>query len=85
MTSEVINVGKLMRQEAYFQMGKRKKIKKFRVANFAVQEEISFLKALIETHVAGICERLTNTSRTTILSEDIIQENGFKKVIKEAK
>lgn len=83
MSSEVINVGKLMRQEAYFQTGKKKKIKNFRVSKAAVQEEISFIKALIESHVSGICEKLNHTTRTTIQEEDIIQENGIKKVIQE--
>jgi histone H3/H4 len=83
MSSEVINVGKIMRQEAYFQTGKKKKIKNFRISKNAVQEEIGFLKALIETHIAGICERLNNTTRTTIQEEDIIQENGIKTIIQE--
>lgn len=83
MSSEVINVGKLMRKEAYFQTGKRKKIQNFRISKDAIQEEISFLNALVEAHVAGICEKLSNSKRTTIMADDVIMENGFKRIIKE--
>jgi histone H3/H4 len=81
--SEIINVGKIMRQEAFLKATKRGKQIDFNVSAKAVQEEISFLKAKIESDVFSICERLYNESRSknnmrkTIMDKDVVLANGF--------
>lgn len=69
--SEIINVGKKMREEAYY--GKTY----FKVSKRAIQEEISYFNALIEAHMNSICKRLLiENRRKTVLEEDIVRENG---------
>lgn len=63
MTSEIINVGKLMRQEAFYQNGKRGKMYRFKVSSKAVQEEISFLVAKLESDVFMACEKYYNDAK----------------------
>lgn len=81
MTSEVLNIGKIIRLEAYQKRGKRGKTT-LRVSEDAIQEEISFLKALVESHVNYAGELAIKNKRKTITSEDIIQANGVKETIK---
>jgi histone H3/H4 len=72
--SNVINVKARMLEEAHY--GKTY----FRVSDKAIQEEISYLNALIEVHMSNICKRLlldgSRKKRKTVLEEDIIRENG---------
>jgi len=86
MSSEVINVGKLMRQESYLRNGKRGKTYQFKMSAKAVQEEISFLKAKIEGDVFAVCERHFNEAKRkhnlggmkkTVMPDDIVMVNGF--------
>jgi len=73
-----------MRQEAYLQATKRGKRIDFNVSAKAIQEEISFLNAKIESDIFAICERLYNESKQrrkpmqkTILEKDVIMANSF--------
>lgn len=86
MSSEVINVGKLMRAEAYIQNTKRSKKHLFNVSAKAVQEELSYLKAKIEADVFTVCERHFKEAKRkhnisgmkkTVMTDDIILVNGF--------
>lgn len=78
--SNVINVKARMREEAYYQVPRGCRVL-YRVSDRAVQEEISYLNALIEAHMNGICKRLHSEGKQkTVLEEDIIQENG--KIVK---
>lgn len=86
MPSEVINVGKIMRQEAYLKQGKRGKTHQFNVSAKAIQEEISFLVAKIEADVFAVCERYfyeakrkhnMKSMKKTVMADDVILVNGF--------
>jgi len=86
LASSVINVGKIMRDEAYIQNKKRGKKYKFYISVKAVQQEISFLKAKIESDVFAACERHFNEAKRkhkmndmkkTVTDDDIILVNGF--------
>lgn len=77
MPSEVINVGKLMRQEAWHKTGKTDKSKhQMKVQSQAIQEEIGFLEAIIESHMAMASELAFMNNRSTVMIEDIIHANG---------
>jgi len=74
--SEIINVGKKMREEAYYRDGRGQRTP-YKVSKRAIQEEISCLNALIESHMNSICQRLhAEGKQKTVLEEDIIRENG---------
>jgi len=74
--SNVINVKARMREEAYYKVPRGCRVR-FKVSDRAIQEEIGYLNALIETHMSGICKRLyTEGNQKTVLEEDIIKENG---------
>ena len=55
-STNILNVGKLMRGEAYIESSKKKI--RFKISQKAVHEEISFIKARIEADVFGICKRI---------------------------
>ena len=86
MPSEVINVGKIMRQEAYLKNGKRGKTFHFKVSSKAVQEEISFLRAKIESDVYSAClmyyndakkKKKMDTMTKTVSGDVVIRVNGY--------
>jgi len=73
MASETINVGKLMRYEAWVKKSKRK-TKSFRVSPDAIQEMIGFIKAGIEINIPQICELAESTNHpNTIKDVDVIR------------
>lgn len=76
MSSEVINIGKLMRQEAFLKLGPRRPKLCFKVSKKAVQEHISYLKAKLESDVVVMCEQARDAKRKTILPEDVVRCNG---------
>lgn len=74
--SNVINIGARMREEAYYQVPRGCKVR-YKVSDKAVQEEISYINALIEAHMNGICKRLhAEGKQKTVLEGDIVRENG---------
>jgi len=76
MASETINVGKLMRKEAWLKKSKRK-TKRFRVSPGAIQELIGYIEAGIEKNIPQICEIAEKTNHpNTIKEEDIINFFG---------
>ena len=76
MASETINIGKLMRSEAWVKKGKRK-TKRFRVSPDAVQEMIGFIKAGIAVNIPQICELAESTNHpNTVKSVDVIRFFG---------
>jgi len=78
MSSEVINVGKAMRNQAYHLTGKtNKSLKKLKVQASAVQEEISFLLAKIECDMSEASRIAFNQGMKTVTDEHIIEANGI--------
>ena len=76
MASETINVGKIMRQEAWLKKGKRK-TKRFRVSPDAIQEMISYIKTGIEVNLPEICELAENTNHpNTVKDVDVVRFFG---------
>lgn len=74
--SNVINIKARMREEAYYKVPRGCKVR-YKVSEKAVREEISYINALIEAHMNGICKRLyAEGKQKTVLEEDIIRENG---------
>ena len=71
----VLNVKKLMQEEAYLKRGQRGVVT-FRVSKDAIREELSFLSCIIEKHVAVACEHALKEKRKTISEEDIVVANG---------
>jgi len=77
MASETINVGKIMRKEAWLKVGKRK-TQRFRVSPDAVQQMISYILCGIEVNLPQICERVSKSNHpNTIKEEDVIQFFDF--------
>jgi histone H3/H4 len=77
MTSEVINVGNAVRNQAYYITGKeRKTIHTLKVQADAIQEEISFLMARIECDLSVASQFAYNAGRSTVMVDDIVQANG---------
>ena len=78
MASEVVNVGKLMRKEAWLKVGKRK-IRRYRVSPDAVQQMISYIKCGIEINTPQMCEMANKTNHpNTIKEEDVVRYFDFK-------
>lgn len=77
MSSCVINVKKRMKEEAHLKLSKRI-CKDFNISAEAVQEEISFLNAIIETHMVKAMEIAHNENMKTVMSEHIVQANGVR-------
>ncbi len=76
MASETINIGKIMRSEAWLKKGKRK-IKRFRVSPEAVQEMISYIKAGIEVNTPQLAELAESTNHpNTIKACDVVRFFG---------
>jgi len=75
MSSNVINVKKLMKQFDELQISKRK-TKKFKISYDAIQEEIKYLEALIEVHMQTAMEYAHSNERKTVLEEDIINAHS---------
>ena len=77
MASEVINVGKTMRKEAWLKVGKRK-TKQFRVSPEAIQQMLSYIVAGIEINLPQICERVQKTNHpNTVKEEDVVRYFDF--------
>lgn len=77
MASETINVGKVMRQEAWLKVGKRK-TKQFRVSPEAIQQMLSYIVAGIEINLSQICEMVEKTNHpNTIKEEDVVRYFDF--------
>ena len=77
MTSNTINVRKAMKDECRLKTGKRSYIN-FKLSKEAVQQEISYILAIIERHVQIAMENAHNNKRKTIKTEDIINANAVK-------
>ena len=76
----VINIKERMREEAYYKVPRGCRVR-YKVSDKAVREEISYINALIEAHMSGICKRLYAEGRQkTVLEGDIVRENG--KIVK---
>lgn len=72
MVSEILNIGKIMRNQAWLRKSKRK-IDKFRVSPDAVQELRSFIECGVEVAMVGILEVVEQSNHPqTVKSEDII-------------
>ena len=77
MASETINVGKVMRQEAWLKVGKRK-TKQFRVSPEAIQQMLSYIVAGIEINLPQICEMVEKTNHpNTVKEEDVVRYFDF--------
>ena len=77
MASETINVGKVMRQEAWLKVGKRK-TKQFRVSPEAIQQMLSYIVAGIEINLPQICEMVEKTNHPlTVKEEDVVRYFDF--------
>jgi len=78
MGKENINIGKVMREEAWQKMSKRKK-KKYRVSPGAIKEMISYIRMGIEINIPQICEMVDKTKHpNTIKEEDVIRFFDYK-------
>jgi histone H3/H4 len=75
MVSNVINVRLELKNNNTLKISKRK-TKEFNISADAIQEEISFLKAIIERHMQIAMELAHDQKRKTVQAEDIIQANG---------
>jgi len=71
MAKETINIGKIMRENAYIiEAGKKQKL---RVSPAAVQEMISFLNAGMDNNMTGICKITVGSDHPkTVYEDDII-------------
>ena len=76
MPSEAVNIGKLMRQQAFLQPSPRKPKLCFKVSKKAVQQYISFFKARIEADMVIMCELAQQAKRKTILEDDVVRCKG---------
>ena len=77
MASEVVNVGKIMRKEAWLKEGKRK-IQRFRVSPDAVQQMVSYIICGIEINLPQICEMVKKTNHpNTVKEEDVVRYFDF--------
>lgn len=77
MASETVNVGNVMRQEAWLKVGKRK-TKQFRVSPDGVQQMLSYIVAGIEINLPQICEMVEKTNHpNTIKEEDVVRYFDF--------
>ena len=71
MAKETMNIGKIMRENAYIiKAGKKQKL---RVSPAAVQEMISYLDAGMDSNMAGICKITVDSDHPkTVYGNDII-------------
>lgn len=72
MAKETINVGKLMRENAY--VLKHGEKHKFRVSPSAVQEMISFIEAGMDMNMASILEITQENNRNTVYDSDVMRQ-----------
>lgn len=78
MASEVIHIGREMRDGAYVKKGKRKT--RLRVSPGAIQEMISYIKAYLESGMNMISEdALKSKHPQTVYAEDVERHFAFKK------
>lgn len=71
MVSEIINVGVMMRKNAFVQKGKCNE--KVRVSPDAVKEYIGRIHDHIETNMPLICDIARNHKRNTVFDDDITE------------
>jgi histone H3/H4 len=71
MASEIINVGPLMRKNAYCGEGRSKE--KLRVSPGAVKEYIGRIQDHIEINMPGICNVAKHHKRSTVFDDDITE------------
>lgn len=77
MASEVIHIGREMRDGAYVKKGRRKV--PLRVSPDAVQEMISYIKASLDRAMNLISETTVKSNHPqTVYSEDVINHFAFK-------
>jgi len=80
MPSEVLNIGKIVRWEAYVRSSKKMKAEKkgYKVSSNAIQELISFIKAELDSKTGEMIELIKKEGRNTILDRDVIAVMGRK-------
>lgn len=78
MTSQIVNVGPIMRTNSFIQISKRK-TEKIRVSPEAVQEYIKRIQDHIEINMPLICEITRSHKRNTVFADDITEFFSYKK------
>jgi len=77
MTSNIVNVKKIMQNNSKYKISKRK-YKDFNISKTAIQEEISYIEALIEVHMQIAMALAHKEGRKTIQEKHIIMANSIK-------
>ena len=78
MPSEVLNIGKIFREEACARSSRKMKMnnQKYKVGANAVQEMMSYIRAELDSKTGEMIELINQEGRTTILDRDVIEVMG---------
>jgi len=75
MASSVVNIGKLMRKNAYVWSGKKKRM--LRVSKFAIKQYASMVECILENQMNLMCGHVVSDKRATIGEDDVVWAWSF--------